>query len=73
MKENVLCSCGDQMTHFVDTVSHSLFGKEVKLHDVPHFKCENCGRSTYANQEMNVFKMLKEAYLDGFADVKYQQ
>lgn len=60
------------MMFLVDTVTHVIFGKEVRIHDVPHYRCTGCKRSTYDKAEVVVSKMLREAYLDNISDVKFQ-
>jgi hypothetical protein len=71
MKNVKNCFCGNQMNQVVGTVTHIVFNREIHLHDVPHYKCSVCERSEYDIQEVNVVKVLREAYLSNISHVQY--
>lgn len=71
MNELTVCVCGNVMKKEVNTFTHILFNKEITLHNVPHVHCATCGRSAYDN-EGNVVKILREAYLNQEYQAYYQ-
>lgn len=72
MKGKKGCICGNELIFVTATVSHFIFKKEIRVHNVPHFNCSNCGRSTYGKIENMIVKMLREAYLSDKTEIEYR-
>lgn len=70
--KNKSCVCGNQMISVTDDVSHFIFKKEIRILNVPHFQCRECGRSSYDKLEQAILGMLREAYLSDKIEIEYR-
>lgn len=66
------CHCGGRSVQQIGTVPHTIFGKRILVHNVPHSHCSYCDTYTY-NSKIKVTPLLKLAYLNGLDEIEYNE
>ncbi|MBJ7572691.1 MULTISPECIES: YgiT-type zinc finger protein [Bacillus mojavensis subgroup] len=65
------CSCGNEMKQTVGTVIHKINGKQIKLHNIPHYECADCGTIEYNIKQVKVTPLLRYALKHDLNEVDY--
>lgn len=72
MEEKMVCECGKEMNETMGDVTHNIFGHMIVVHNVPHYKCETCDKSTYGKLENVLVRKLREAYLNKQNEISFE-
>lgn len=70
MSEKTCVECKSAVTYKTGSISHFMFDKEIKIHNVPYFSCE-CGKSSSYIQESKIETILFDSYLSGSSEREY--
>lgn len=65
------CSCGEDAVEIVGTVTHYVGGKEIRIHNIPHYECPNCKQVEYSIKKVKVTPILRHAMVHDLSDIDY--
>jgi YgiT-type zinc finger domain-containing protein len=66
------CICGAEMVYKEGTITRNIKGKEIHVHNVPHFECPDCGERAF-DLNIRLSSLVVKAYKDGISDIIYQK
>ncbi|WJV20687.1 YgiT-type zinc finger protein [Rossellomorea marisflavi] len=69
--ESVSCTCGGDRTLRVGTVQHKILDRNIKIQDIPHYRCDHCGEIEYNIKQVNVTPLLRYALENDMNEVSY--
>lgn len=66
--------CGsEKMEEKRKTMEHEMFGERITMKNVEYMKCTVCGEETFGENEKEITRMLREAYLAKETIVDFQE
>lgn len=63
--------CKHTLTERIGSFTHFMLKKEITVHNVPHFICENCNHSFYVFPE-KMDALLQDAFLKNISEVEFE-
>ncbi|QNG60338.1 YgiT-type zinc finger protein [Bacillus sp. PAMC26568] len=65
------CTCGGKANIVVGTVVHRVNGKEISIHNIPHYQCSDCGNIEYDIKQVKVTPVLRKAINLNLDEIDY--
>lgn len=63
--------CNNKMDLVHQTVTHTVFNKQISVHNVPVYHCANCDNAFY-HESRHLESKLKEAYRSNNGDISFE-
>ena len=70
VRTELKCQCGGIAHHIRGTVEHSIKGRRILIHNVPHYRCDFCGSVYYG--DVDVLPILRYAYKANLDEIEWE-
>lgn len=66
------CDCGGSMVFKKGTITSTVRGKQIRVHNAPHYVCKDCKEIVF-DSSAKISTLLATAFRNGYSEVDYNE
>ena len=67
------CKCGKKMIEKEKNMEYNMFDEKILLKNIQYWQCEECDREIFGENEKEITRILRTAYLEKKKEVDFSQ